>query len=71
MDCVLTAPTPDFMKGQVAPTARLQVVTATAKAPVAGSCATMDQVMGWAFLEISGETLTAPQRLQEAHPMPK
>jgi hypothetical protein len=31
----------------------------------------MDQVMWWAFLEISGETLTAPQRLQEAHPMPK
>jgi hypothetical protein len=71
MDCVLTAPTPDFMKGQVAPTARLQVVTATAKAPVAGSCATMDQVMRRAFLEISGETLTAPRRLQEAHPMPK
>jgi hypothetical protein len=59
------------MKGQVAPTAILQVVTATAKAPVEGSCATMDQVMRRVFLEISDETLTAPQRLQEAHPMPK
>jgi hypothetical protein len=71
MDCVLTAPTPDFMKGQVAPTARLQVVTTTAKAPVVGSCATMDQVMRRAFLEISDETLTAPRHLQEAHCMPK
>jgi hypothetical protein len=31
----------------------------------------MDQVMRRAFLEISGETLTAPQRLQKAHSMPK
>jgi hypothetical protein len=31
----------------------------------------MDQVMRRAFLEISSETLTAPRRLQEAHPMPK
>jgi hypothetical protein len=71
MDCVLTAPTPDFRKGQVAPTAMLQVVTATAKAPVAGSCATMDQVMRRAFLLQSGLSLTAPRRLQEARRMPK
>jgi hypothetical protein len=31
----------------------------------------MDQVIGLAFLEFSAETLTAPQRLQEAHPVPK
>src|SRR6478735_11869439 len=49
MDCVDTAPTPDRTKGQLAPTAKAQVVTATAKAPVAGSCATMDQVMRVSF----------------------
>jgi hypothetical protein len=43
-DWVETAPTPVRRCGQDAPTARLQVVTATAKASVAGSWTTMDQV---------------------------
>jgi hypothetical protein len=44
MDWVETAPTPARTKGQEAPTARAQVVTATAKLPDSGSCASSDQV---------------------------
>jgi hypothetical protein len=45
MDWVETAPTPERTKGQIAPTAKAQVATATAEAPVPGSWAAMDQVM--------------------------
>ena len=45
MDWVDTAPTPGRTKGQLAPTAKAQVATATAEAPVSGSWAVMDQVM--------------------------
>src|SRR5271166_4808347 len=45
MDWVETAPTPERTNGQDAPTAKAQVATATAKAPLAGSWVTMDQVM--------------------------
>jgi hypothetical protein len=44
-DWVETAPTPDRTNGHEAPTAKALVATATANAPVAGSCATMDQVI--------------------------
>ena len=44
-DWVETAPTPARTNGQEEPTAKALVATATAKAPVAGSWATMDQVM--------------------------
>ena len=45
MDWVETAPTPARTNGHAAPTAKALVATATANAPVFGSCATMDQVM--------------------------
>src|SRR3954454_13738747 len=45
MDWVETAPTPARTNGQDAPTAKALVATATAKASVFGSWATMDQVM--------------------------
>src|SRR4051794_6824549 len=47
---VETAPTPARTNGQLAPTAKAQVATATAKASVAGSCTTIDQVIATPFL---------------------
>ena len=47
---VETAPTPARTKGQLAPTAKAQVATATANASVAGSCTTIDQVIATPFL---------------------
>src|SRR4051812_37239775 len=50
MLCVETAPTPDRTNGQLAPTAKAHVATATANASVAASCTTIDQVIPTPFL---------------------
>src|SRR4051812_25900692 len=47
---VETAPTPVRTNGQLAPTAKAQVATATANASVAASCTTIDQVILTPFL---------------------
>src|SRR3954452_13877700 len=61
---VETAPTPVRTNGQLAPTAKAQVATATANASVAGSCMTIDQVIPTPFLARWRErTHTAPLAL--------
>jgi len=42
---VETAPVPASVQGQIAPTAKKRLATATARKPVSGSRATIDQVM--------------------------